>query len=530
MSSLTLFSRRFRLRRPGLPGWLSSLRGNFMLFVTLFFLLQALGVALFTAQVNHTQSALAQAAVLREKLALLDKARIELLTASDNSHRAGIYLMQDQQSGSVDSWKSLAESADASLTQAKALFARYGAQQESALAQGFALLTQGLEEQLKGLQANQIDAFFRVPMQAYQQQFNDAWFAEIDAANQQLSVVNRSTLASMTHSRNGSLLVSALLFALLLVGGVLLARGVIAPLRHASRQLQQIATGDLLSPPAAGRLQARETRQLFSALAEMRQGLRHIVHEINTIAASVAAGAGEMQRHNARVSAQHQAQNASFTHLSQRLRRVAEEVETGAQVSQQATRQALDADTLMQQCASRVDEMETQMRQIVAASGDIAGIVEMLESLSMQTRLLALNAAIESAHAGVYGRSFSVVAKEIGMLSSQSSGSTQRIDGLIQHTQQHVAQGFNKVKMLETLFQTISGAVTAIAGQLQALQHNATAQSARVSHIAAEIHKLDETLQASASLSAQQQRAADALEQQAARLAQSVQQFRIGQA
>lgn len=216
--------------------------------------------------------------------------------------------------------------------------------------------------------------------------------------------------------------------------------------------------------------------------------------------------------------------------MSQRLRRVADEVESSAQVSQQATQQAYDADRLMQQCVSRVDEMETQMRQIVAASGDIAGIVEMLDSLSLQTRLLALNAAIESAHAGVYGRSFSVVAKEIGMLSSQSSGSTQRIDGLIQHTQQHVAQGFNKVKVLETLFQTISSAVAEIAVQLQALQQNATAQSARVSHIAAEIHKLDETLQANAGLSAQQQHAADALQQQAARLAQSVRQFRIEQA
>lgn len=530
MSSVTLSTRRFRLRRPGFPGWLSSLRGNFILFVILFCLLQALGVALLAAQVTHTQRALTQSALLRERLALLDKARIELLTASDSSHRAGIYLMQDQQSGSVDSWKSLADSASASLRQAKALFARYHADQNSALAQGFTLLTQGLEEQLKGLRENQIDAFFMVPMQAWQQQFNDAWFAEIDAANRALGAVNRSTLASMTQSRNLSLLVSTLLFALLLVGGVLLARGVIAPLRHASGQLQRIATGNLLPPPPAGRLQPRETQQLFSAMAEMRHGLRHIVDEINTIAASVAAGAGEMQQHNARASAQHQAQNASFTHLSQRLRRVADEVESGAQVSQQATQQAHDADRLMQQCVSRVDEMETQMRQIVAASGDIAGIVEMLDSLSLQTRLLALNAAIESAHAGVYGRSFSVVAKEIGLLSSQSSASTQRIDGLIQHTQQHVTQGFDKVKLLEALFQTISSAVADIAAQLQALQQNATGQSARVSHIAAEIHRLDETLQANTELSTEQQRAADALQQQAARLAQSVRQFRMEQA
>ena len=528
MSAFTLFSRRLSLPRLPLPGWLGSLRGNFMLFVVLFCLLQSSGMALLTAQVRDTQHALRQSASLRERLALLDKARIELLTASDNSHRAGLYLMQDQQSGSVDSWKSLADSASTSLQQAKTLFARYQAEENSPLAQGFTLLSQGLEEQLKGLKANQIDAFFMVPMQAYQQQFNDAWFSDIQAANTRLDAASRNTLAAMTHSRNLSLIVSALLFMLLLIGGVLLTRGVITPLRSASRQLQQIATGDLLTSPPAVRAQSQETQQLFSAIAEMRQGLRHIVQEINLIAASVATGAGEMQQHNARVSEQHRSQNASFTHLSQRLRRVAEEMETGAQVSREATQQAHDADTLMQQCVSRVDEMEAQMRQIVTASGDIAGIVDMLENLSLQTRLLAINAAIESAHAGTYGRSFAVVAKEIGMLSGQSSGSTQRIERLIQHTQQHVTQGFDKVKMLEALFQTISSAVSAIAGQLESLQLNATAQSGRVTAVAAEIHKLDEALHSSAHLSIQQQRAADALQQQAARLAQSVRQFHTG--
>ncbi|AVG77371.1 chemoreceptor [Pantoea ananatis] len=532
MSPLTLLSRhvlkrRSRFRFPAIPTWLTSLRGNFILFVVLFCLLQSIGIVLLTAQVSQNKVNLTQASAMRDRLALLDRARVELLTASDNSHRAGLYLMEDQKSGSVDSWKSLAETAKSSLLHAEQLFARYHAAPGGELQQGFTLLKQGLEEQLKGLEGNNIDAFFMVPMQAYQQQFNSAWFNEITQTNKQLTAVNSLTLQTLMESRNLALMVTGLLFVLLLTGGVLLLRGVIVPLRLASRQLQDIATGDLINCPVPPRLQSLETSRLFNAVAEMRQGLRTIVAEINTIAASVAEGTREMQHTNEQVSEQYQAQNSSFSHISQRLHRVSEEVENSTLFSQQASEQAHFADDLMQQCTLQVDEMEVQMRHIVASSGEIAGIVEMLDGLSLQTRLLALNAAIESAHAGVYGRSFGVVAKEMGNLSNKSGESAQQINGLVNHTQLHISEGFNKVKSLEALFNQISQSVSAVVTQLQELQENATAQSRRVTGIAAEVVALDKQLQTNESLTARQGRTVDTLQQQAARLAESVQQFRI---
>jgi methyl-accepting chemotaxis protein-1 (serine sensor receptor) len=530
MSLLSVISLPLRLRARlslKIPLWLTSLRSQFLLFIVLFCSLQFAGVLLLNTHVNQTQTSLQQAKQLRERLALLDKARIELLTASDNSHRAGIYLMQDQQSGSVDSWKSLAAAADDSLKNAQQQFAAYHANADSPLAQGFAMLAEGLQEQLKGLAANDINAFFMVPMQAFQQQFNDAWFSEIEQANHQLSSVNQNTLSTLKLSRNMSLIVSAVLMALLVLASSLLMRGVLLPLRRANSQLEQIATGDLVDTQNHPRRQSLETRQLFQSIETMRRGLQQIVRDINTVAVSVAAGAEDMQQHNEKVMQQHQKQNASFHHLSQRLDRVSEEVEIGAQFSQQATQEAQSADALMRNCAVEVDKMETQMQQIVTASDDIAGIVGMLDDLSMQTRLLSLNAAIESAHAGAYGRSFSVVAKEMGLLSQQSGASTRQIDGLIQHTQQHVHDGFDKVKALEVLFAQISGAVSGVVTQLNELQQNSAAQSHRVKKIALEVVEMSGQLQQNEALNAHQVQSAVQLRELSDRLAQRAQQFRI---
>lgn len=363
ISLLPLRLRAPRFQRLRLPLWLTSLRGNFILFLLLFCLLQCAGIVLLTRQVEHTSRNVTEGQIQRERLALLDKARIELLTASDNSHRAGIYLMQDQQSGSVDSWKSLAATADASLKQAQTLFAQYGAAPESEQHQSFALLVDGLNEQLKGLANNNMDSFFMVPMQAFQQQFNDAWFNEMKTVNQQVAAANGATLASLTQSRNLSLAVSALLFALLMAAGGLLLRGVIAPLRQAARQLQNIATGDLIPHGAQPRWQSQETRQLFLAMDEMRQGLQHIVLEINTIAHAVSSGAAQMQQHNDSLSEQHQAQNATaqsarVNKITQQILALDTQVQRNASMGEQ-NRQASEA--LMQQ-AVRLAQSVAQFR------------------------------------------------------------------------------------------------------------------------------------------------------------------------
>lgn len=519
-----------RLMRPSrlrLPYFLFSLSGAFWLFLGLFCLLQCASVLILTHSVSHTHTTVETAQRLHQRQTLLENARVALLTASDNSHRAGIWFMQDKETGSVDSWKPLAANAADALKQAQSAFAHYGAPANGPLAQSFNQLAGGLQEQLKSLNDNSIDGFFMVPMEAFQQQFSEAWQATLAQADRQASATNQATLHSLTESRNLLLLFSLLLLGMLVVAGWLLLRGVLQPLNQAASELKHIATGNLTQPLSQSGRQSHEMQRLWQAMRQMQQGLQHIVSEINAIADAVMQSAEGIVQHSDTLNHSNQQQNSAFAQISARLSRMAEEVESSSRFTQHATQQVQQTDALTQRCGEMVSQVDSHMRDIVMASGEISGIVSLLEGLSLQTRMLALNAAIESAHAGAYGRGFSIVAKEIGLLSNQSSHSTREIDRRIQHTHQHIAVGSERVQALEALYDQIRKEVSGVVVLLAELEQNATAQSQRVGKIAAEISRMAQQVEENETLSQQSAHASQTLIQQAQRLSQSVRQFSL---
>lgn len=422
--------------------------------IALFSLLQLFSTVFISNILRDAKVNLVAGDGLHRQQATMDRARLSLLTASDSLNRAGIYYLQDKATGSDGSWHSLLDESLAALQASEQAFAQFerlsaeAPEAAGALKDSYRLFYDGLKEQAQGLQGSSIDAFFAVPIQAFQADFNEKYLAYQALNERRGDDVNVRQLAALEQAKTFALGALAAL-ALIAVGvWVGVSRWVIAPLRRAIAHLNVLAAGDLSRPLPPERAFNHEMHQLQTSIGHMQGGLQRLVSEVRDAASGILNGVGRLADGNRQLTAQSAKQNGELQLATEHVQQLAARVEENGQYAQQASQRTEQA----RQCAGAGEQMmetvNVSMQGIVNQSAEMRGIVALIDSVAFQTNILALNAAIEAAHAGVHGRGFAIVAKEVGLLAQKSSHSTRDIQQLINRSLQQIDQGSQAVDLL----------------------------------------------------------------------------------
>lgn len=422
--------------------------------IALFSLLQLFSTLFISNILRDAKVNLVTGDALHRQQATMDRARLSLLTASDTLNRAGIYYLQDKATGSDGSWHSLLDESLAALQASERAFTQFerlsaeAPEAPGALKDSYRLFYDGLKEQAQGLQGSSIDAFFAVPIQAFQADFNEKYLAYQALNERRGDDVNVRQLAALEQAKTFALGALAAL-ALIAVGvWVGVSRWVIAPLQRAIAHLNVLAAGDLSRPLPPERAFNREMHQLQTSIGHMQGGLQRLVSEVRDAASGILNGVGRLADGNRQLTVQSAKQNGELQLATEHVQQLAARVEENGQYAQQASQRTEQA----RQCAGAGEQMmetvNVSMQGIVNQSAEMRGIVALIDSVAFQTNILALNAAIEAAHAGVHGRGFAIVAKEVGLLAQKSSHSTRDIQQLINRSLQQIDQGSQAVDLL----------------------------------------------------------------------------------
>lgn len=122
-------------------------------------------------------------------------------------------------------------------------------------------------------------------------------------------------------------------------------------------------------------------------------------------------------------------------HLFESLKGLIENLYSGIQTVNTQADKTLNLSSAVaanaKQGGESISTMNLSMDKVMKSSGDMIGIIEIINDISDRINLLSLNAAIEAARAGDAGRGFAVVAEEISKLADQTATSTKNIDSLI---------------------------------------------------------------------------------------------------
>ncbi|WP_416309171.1 methyl-accepting chemotaxis protein [Serratia marcescens] len=501
--------------------------------IALFSLLQLFSTVFISNILRDAKANLVAGNGLHRQQATMDRARLSLLTASDSLNRAGIYYLQDKATGSDGSWHSLLDESLAALQASEQAFVQFerlsaeAPEAAGALKDSYRLFYDGLKEQAQGLQGSSIDAFFAVPIQAFQADFNEKYLAYQALNERRGDDVNVRQLAALEQARTFALGALAAL-ALIAVGvWVGVSRWVIAPLRRAIAHLNVLAAGDLSRPLPPERAFNREMRQLQTSIGHMQGGLQRLVSEVRDAASGILNGVGRLADGNRQLTAQSAKQNGELQLATEQVQQLAARVEENGQYAQQASQRTEQA----RQCAGAGEQMRqtvnVSMQGIVNQSAEMRGIVALIDSVAFQTNMLALNAAIEAAHAGVHGRGFAIVAKEVGLLAQKSSHSTRDIQQLINRSLQQIDQGSQAVELLTGNLRQIIDLVNKCSALMGDISLASLNQGESIQDVTARISALNQVVRQTGTVVNAVTEASQLLQGESERLEKAMARFRL---
>ncbi|GAB7212683.1 hypothetical protein OS31_41940 [Dickeya oryzae] len=157
----------------------------------------------------------------------------------------------------------------------------------------------------------------------------------------------------------------------------------------------------------------------------------------------------------------------------------------------------------------------------------VAEITTLIEGIAFQTNILALNAAVEAARAGEHGRGFAVVAGEVRTLSQRSSSAAREIKTLIDNAIAAVKNGSQQADDVRDAISNVKTLITNASSLVGEMSLASEEQSRGISQINVAINQMEAVTQQNAAMVEEASSAAESLNDQAARLRQLVEIFRL---
>lgn len=267
----------------------------------------------------------------------------------------------------------------------------------------------------------------------------------IDEQNRRLGTIDIGFPEGVIEEKIGDVISTTLwLFVLLacLSGGVLVAMGrpLLQPIRKMVQTTEKISAGDLtnIMIPVQGRGEIRQLTQAFRTMAHnlstitqqvQRAGdlIKNATYEILAATDQLAASLEEQSASVMQTSATMESVVTASQQISQNTDAVVQIAQKTRTDAQQGLQVAEDTLKKMQEIAEANNTDTEHIQNLGRQSGEIARIMDVIDTIADQTKLIAFNASLEAAGAGTAGRRFGVVAQEIRLLADSVFGSTKTI-------------------------------------------------------------------------------------------------------
>src|SRR5476649_460602 len=353
--------------------------------------------------------------------------------------------------------------------------------------------------------------------------------ALLDHQRKIIDITAEDNDAVAIRSRNLLMLLAVLVVALFMMYTWWLTRGITRPINQAVAVARRVADGDLVDHDhtAATSYAADEPGQLLQALHDMSTNLVTIVGDVRLGTDNIATASCQIAAGNLDLSSRTEQQASSLEETASSMEELTSTVKQNADNARQANVLAASASAVAVRGGAVVSDVVRTMASIDASSKKIVDIIGVIDGIAFQTNILALNAAVEAARAGEQGRGFAVVASEVRNLAQRSAGAAKEIKALIDDSVGKVADGTRLVGQAGSTIGEVVDSIRRVTDIMAEISSASSEQTHGIEQINEAIAQMDHVTQQNAALVEQAAAAAEAMQEQAAKLALAVCIFKL---
>ena len=323
----------------------------------------------------------------------------------------------------------------------------------------------------------------------------------------------------------GAIVAIALGVAIAALMGYWLVMAITRPLYRAIALAEAVAAGDLTQ--AITVRSNDEMGQLTAALKRMNDSLVTIVGNVRQGTETIGVASAEIASGNADLSSRTETQASTLEETASSMEELTSTVQQNTENARSANSLAISASQVAARGGKVVLQVVQTMGAISDASTRIVDIISVIDGIAFQTNILALNAAVEAARAGEQGRGFAVVATEVRNLAQRSAAAAKEIKTLINDSVAQVGAGSKLVDEAGVTMNEVVGSVKRVTDIMAEIMAASVEQSAGIEQINMAVTEMDTVTQQNAALVEEAAAAAEAMQEQAALLAEAVRVFKL---